>query len=178
MQKNVAIKKALAKKYPESVILITTADGRGRTNIMSVGWYTIVSSDPWMILVGIDTAAYTYTLIRKTRAFNVAFPDETMARAVLHAGTVHGYQRNKLKETGLITQPALKIDAPLIAEAVANFECRLVKILQPGDCPLFIGQIVAAHIRRKPGARRLYTVAQGYRLRGVRPVAARRESAP
>jgi len=170
MQKQTPIEKALECKYPESVVLITTADGRGRTNIMSVGWYTIVSSEPWMFLVGIDSGAFTYDLIRKTREFNVAFPDETMAAAVLLAGTVHGHQRNKLEETGLRTQPAIKIKAPLIAKAVANFECRLVKTLKPGDCPLFIGEIVAAHVRGTSGARRLYTVAKGYRLDGVRPL--------
>jgi flavin reductase (DIM6/NTAB) family NADH-FMN oxidoreductase RutF len=169
MQKQTPIPQALERKYPEPVVLITTADGRGRTNIMSVGWYSIVSSEPWMFLVAIDSGAFTYDLIRKTREFNVAFPDETMAGAVLLAGTVHGHQRDKLQETGLRTQPAIQIKPPLIMDAVANFECRLVKILKPGDCPLLIGEIVAAHVRRKAGAHRLYTIAPNYRLEGVRP---------
>jgi flavin reductase (DIM6/NTAB) family NADH-FMN oxidoreductase RutF len=28
---------------------------------------------------------------------------------------------------------------------VANSECRLVQIIKPGDCPLVIGKVEAAH---------------------------------
>ncbi len=169
MQKTTSIEAALNRKYPEPVVLVTSGDIRTRANVMAVGWYTLVSSEPWMFLIGVDTGAFTHDLIRKYREFTVAFPSESMSRSVHFAGTVHGHRRDKIREAQLAIQPATQIRAPLIADAVANFECRLVRTLHPGDCPLFMGEIVAAHVARQSTRHRLYTVAPGYRLQGVRP---------
>jgi hypothetical protein len=105
---------------------------------MAVGWTGIASGEPLMFMLGIDDGAYTYEWIRATRSFVVAFPSERMGAAVLHAGSVHGRGRDKLAEAGLATAPALRVPAPLLADAVANFECELVDVVKPGDCPLMM----------------------------------------
>lgn len=170
MQKETSIAKALGRKYPEQIVLVTTAKPGGGANIMAVGWIAIASEEPLMFVLGIDAGAYTYKLIRKTKQFVVAFPDEKMARAVLFVGTRHGQNLDKIAATRLRVQPAARVKAPLLADAVANFECRLVAIYQPGDCPLVIGQVLAAHENTKKGLRRLYTVGPGYKMAGVRPL--------
>ena len=100
----------------------------------------------------------------------VAFPNEKMAKATLIAGTRHGHKRDKIIESGLATQKASKVKAPLISDAVANFECTLVAIYKPGDCPLIVGKIVAAHENGQKNVKRLVTAGPGYKLTGVRPV--------
>jgi flavin reductase (DIM6/NTAB) family NADH-FMN oxidoreductase RutF len=137
--------------------------------VMAVGWTTTVSFVPPMLLVGIDGGALTCANIRKTKEFVVALPHEGMAREVLFAGTHHGRKTDKFKETGLRTQAAAKVKAPLIADAVANFECKLVEITRPGDCPLIVGRIVAAHENGKPRLKRLYYWYKGgFVLKGVK----------
>ena len=168
MQKKAKIEKALERKYPEQVVLVTTRGPKGNANVMAVGWAAIASSDPWMFVLGIDAGAYTFQLIKKTKQFVVAFPHEGMGTQVLHAGSHHGRGRDKLSEAGIATQRAGKVRAPLIADAVANFECRLVRVIQPGDCPLVIGEVVAAHVNEYRCLHRLYTVAPGHVLGGVR----------
>ncbi len=168
MQKKVELPRAFARKYPEPVILVTTRSPAGRPNVMAVGWHMVASSGPWMFALGIDDEACTYELIRNTKEFVVAYPNEKMAKAVLHAGSHHGRGRDKLKEAGLATQKASRVKAPLIADAVANFECRLVKIVRPGDCPILFGKIVAAHENRNPKVKRLLVVGKNYRMAGVR----------
>lgn len=168
MQKKTSIEKALARKYPEPVVLVTTRAPGGRANVMAVGWITMASSDPVMFALGIDDEALTYSLIRRTKQFVIAFPHEKMAREVLYAGTHHGHAIDKLAKTGLATQKAVIVRAPLLADAVANFECRLVRTIRPGDCPLIIGRVVAAHANTRTSLRRLYNVGKGYRLAGVR----------
>ncbi|MDD2598092.1 MAG: flavin reductase family protein [Kiritimatiellae bacterium] len=171
MQQQEIIENALRLKYPEQVVLVVTCGRDGRKNVMAVGWTAIASGDPLMFMLGIDDAAYTYELIRATQSFVVAFPSEGMAAAVLHAGTVHGHKRDKLAESGLATTPALRVPAPLLTDAVANFECELVEIVQPGDCPLVFGRVVAAHTNTDPSLRRLYTVGPGHTMGGVRVAA-------
>lgn len=173
MQKKTEIEKAIELRFPEQVVLVTTRNPEGKANVMAVGWVALASSAPLMFVLGIDDGAYTYELIKKTRQFVVAFPNEDMAKEVLHAGSVHGHNRDKIVETGLAIEKAEIVTAPLIADAVANFECELVEITRPGDCPLIIGRVVASHVNIDFSLKRLYTVAKGHVLAGVRPVSTR-----
>jgi flavin reductase (DIM6/NTAB) family NADH-FMN oxidoreductase RutF len=170
MQQPTTIAEALKLRFPEPIVLVVTRRMDGRANVMAVGWTGMASGDPPMIMLGIDAEAWTYTLVRETRAFVVAFPSETMGHAVLHAGSVHGHKRDKLAEAGLQTEPARYVLAPLLSDAVANFECELVTIVQPGDCPLIFGRIVAAHVHQNRDLKRLYTIGPGHCLGGVRAV--------
>jgi len=170
MQQRSTIAEALKRRFPEQVVLVVTRAHDGHSNVMAVGWTAMASGDPPMFMLGIDAEAYTYSLIRETRTFVVAFPSERMGAAVLHAGSVHGHERDKLGETGLRTLAASQIPVPLLADAVANFECELVEIVQPGDCPLIFGRILAAHVNVDSNLKRLYTVAPGHGLAGVRIV--------
>jgi len=170
MQQQASVDEAIARKYPEPVVVVTTRSRDGRPNAMAVGWVAIASSDPLMFVLGIDDGAYTFELIQATRQFVVAFPEENMAAAVLHVGSHHGRGRDKLAECGLAQEPASRVAAPLLADAVANFECELVDVYRPGDCPLVVGKVVAAHVNRDSARRRLYTVAPGHVLKGVRPI--------
>lgn len=168
MQKITILKKASARKYPEQVVLVTTKSRKGKTNAMAVGWVAIASGDPMMFVLGIDDGAFTYELIRQTKEFVVAYPGEKMAKQVLYVGENHGHDRDKIKECGMKTQKAVKVGAPLVADAVANFECKLVDIFQPGDCPLVVGKVVTAHENRNPAMKRLCTVGAGHKMGSVR----------
>ena len=122
-----------------------------------------------MFILGIDDGAYTFELIRQTEEFVVAFPSEQMASQTLFAGTHSGREKDKFAEAGLSVQDGTAVKAPLIRDAVANFECMLLQVVKPGDCPLVIGQVVAAHVNEDETVRRLYTLAKGYVLGGVLP---------
>jgi len=170
MQKQTEIEKALERKYPEQVVLVTTKNKEGKNNVMAVGWVAIASDEPKMFVLGIDEQACTYQNIIETKQFVVAFPSEKMSKETLFAGSVHGYRRDKIKETGLKIQEASAVNAPILVDAVVNFECLLVEITKPGDCPLIVGKVVCAWENTDRQLKRLYTVGKGYKLAGVRPV--------
>jgi flavin reductase (DIM6/NTAB) family NADH-FMN oxidoreductase RutF len=50
------------------------------------------------------------------------------------------------------------IDSVLLADAVANFECRVVSEMQTGDHVIFVGQVVASHVNEDASRKRLYSV--------------------
>jgi flavin reductase (DIM6/NTAB) family NADH-FMN oxidoreductase RutF len=167
MQKQVQPGEAITRKYPEQVVLVTTRTPAGKANVMAVGWVCVASSDPLMFVLGIDDSAYTYELIRESREFVVAFPHEGMVRETLLAGSLSGRVHDKFAKAGIAEQPAAAVKAPLMADAVANFECSLVEITKPGDCPLIVGRVVAAHVNTDEKLRRLYTVGVNLKLAGV-----------
>ena len=170
MQTPCPIEKALARKYPEPVVLVTTRFANGKPNVMACAWVALASSDPWMFVLAIDAESRTYKLILKTKQFVVAFPHEGMDQETKYAGTHHGHGQDKLAEAGLAAQAASKVKAPLIRDALANFECQLVETHHPGDCPLIVGQVVAAHLHRAPGLQRLFVTGPKHRLGGLRPM--------
>ncbi len=169
MQTKSETAKALELRYPEGVVLVTTRSQEGMPNAMAVGWIMLASEDPVMFALGIDDASFTYELIRQSKQFVVAFPAEDMGSQTVHVGSQSGRGRDKLAECGLKTQAGSVVQAPLVADAVANFECELVTIVKPGDCPIVIGSVVAAHVNERSGVRRLYTLAPKHVLGAIMP---------
>ena len=164
MQKQCSISEAWERKYPEQVVLAITKSKDGRVNVMAIGWVCIVSDEPPMFLLGIDDPAYTLELIRENREFVIAYPGKSMAKETLYFGTVHGHDIDKGKVSGLKFEPASTVDVPLLSDAVANFECRLVTEYRPGNCPLVVGEVVTSHVNTDESVLRLINAGKGYKL--------------
>lgn len=164
MQQQVPVEKALERKYPEQVALILTRSPEGKINLMAVGWITLVSDDPFMFLIGVDHPAYTLELIRSTGEFVIAYPSREMAKETLFAGTVHGHNIDKGKESGLKFLPGTGGKVPILADAAANFECQLTDEFCPGNCPLIVGKVTASHINPDLSIQRLMNCGKGYQL--------------
>ena len=164
MQKSVSINEAWQRKYPEQVVLAITKSSDGRINAMAIGWVTLVSDEPPMFLIGVDDPAYTLELIRENKEFVIAYPSKAMAKETLYFGTVHGHNIDKGKESKLAFMPASKVDVPLLADAVANFECKFVAEYRPGNCPLVVGEVVASSVNTDESVQRLINAAPGYKL--------------
>ena len=164
MQKISTINEVWQRKYPEQVVLVITKNSANKINVMAVGWVAIVSDDPVMYMLGIDDPAYTLELIREHKEFVIAFPSKAMAKETLYFGTVHGHNIDKGAESGLEFVPASQVNVPLLADAVANMECKLVTEYRPGNCPLVIGEVIASHVNTDKTVERLVNTAPGYKL--------------
>lgn len=167
MQIQVTAAEAWARKYPEQVVLAITQNEQGRVNLMAIGWICTASDEPPMFVMGIDENAYTLELIRQNKEFVIAYPSENMAKETLFVGTTHGHAIDKGTKCGLTFSEASQVNVPLLSDAVANFECRLVDIVRPGDCPLVIGEITAAHVNADESIKRLYNLGKGYQLGNI-----------
>ena len=163
MQKPSSITEAWDRKYPEQVVLAITKSKDGRINLMAIGWVCIVSDEPPMFLLGIDDPTYTLELIRESKEFVIAYPSRSMAKETLYCGTTHGHNIDKGKISGLKFEPASTVDVPLLSDAVANFECKLVTEYRPGNCPLVVGEVVASSVNTDDSVLRLINTATGYK---------------
>lgn len=164
MQKQSSITEAWDRKYPEQVVLAITKSKDDRINLMAIGWVCIVSDEPPMFLLGIDDPAYTLELIRESKEFVISYPSRSMAKETLYCGTTHGHNIDKGKISGLKFEPASTVDVPLLSDAVANFECKLVTEYRPGNCPLVVGEVVASSVNTDDSVLRLINTATGYKL--------------
>jgi flavin reductase (DIM6/NTAB) family NADH-FMN oxidoreductase RutF len=166
MQKIVRFEKAYKTKYPEQVVIVIAKDKNGKANPVTLGWTMIASYEPFMMAIGVYKGHYSIKCIRHSKCFTIAYPSSDMAKAALFFGEHSGRDTDKFAQFNTKTVPAKKIDSVLLADAVANFECRLVKKIATGDHITFIGEIVCAHINTKK-KKRLYSLGTGHKLGAV-----------
>ncbi|MFZ0033815.1 MAG: flavin reductase family protein [Sedimentisphaerales bacterium] len=176
MQKKVEYEKAIKTKYPEQVVIAVAKDKNGKANPVTLGWTMIVSGEPPMMAIGVYKGHYSVKCIRHSKCFTLVYPSSDMDKAALFFGSHSGRKTDKLAEFARLrvsrresrrqackTAPAKKIDSVLLADAVANFECRLVKQIPTGDHITFIGQVVCSHVNTKR-KKRLYSLGTGHKL--------------
>jgi flavin reductase (DIM6/NTAB) family NADH-FMN oxidoreductase RutF len=161
MQTEVSLQQAMIRKYPEPVSLVIVKDERGKYNPMPLGWMMMTSREPPLLAFSVGVTRYTLGQVRQAKEFVIAFPPSTMGREIFDYGTNSGRDVDKFADTPVRTQPATRIDCVLLADAVANFECRLVGEMATGDHVIFVGEVLASHANRDEQVRRLYSIAQG-----------------
>jgi len=170
MQKEVSYSDAKRVKFPEPVHISIIRDKHGKYNPISMAWAMFTSIDPPMVAISIGFERYSYEAIEHSGEFVFVLPSESMGDMVRFFGSTSGRDIDKLKASGIATQPATKIDNVLLADAAANFECVVKSKVRSGDHMIYAGLIVASYINTEPEAlHRLYSVDHRV-FSGVKPV--------
>ena len=168
MQVPAEYEKAITRKYPEGVAIVIAKDEQGKYNPITVCWVMRTSHEPPILAVSIGLTRYSLGAIRRSGEFVVSILSTGMAADALFHGTKSGRDLDKLAECGTKTQPASEIDGVLLANAAANFECRLEGELLTGDHVIFAGRVVAAHMNADAAVRGLYALGNE-QMGGVTP---------
>jgi len=131
--------------YPYTVALVGAKSGE-KINFMSCAWHSALSFNPPLFGVLISKKRLTHSLISEAGEFSVNFLSNDQARIAAIMGRKSGREVDKIQLAGVhLAEPAV-IQSPLIAEAYAALECRLVECRPYGDHDLFVGQVVAVQI--------------------------------
>ncbi len=131
--------------YPRQTVLVTAA-GSDKSNVTAVAWIMPVSEKPPMLALSLHNTSMTLDLLCSSMDFAVAVPTEKMKDAVLLCGTTSGKYIDKFEEAHLTQVKAKKIRAPLILEAAANVECRVISYTNAGDHSIVVGEIAEVHM--------------------------------
>jgi len=166
MQTAVRYEEAVARKYPEQVVVAIARDANGKCNPIALGWMMYCSSEPPLVAIAVNLGHHSTPAIRHARAFVLAFPSEAQAEDTAFFGSVSGRDVDKLAVRGTATQAADKIDGVLLSDAVANLECVLQGEYITGDHVIIVGRVVAAHLNEDAGVKRLYNLGGG-KLGGI-----------
>jgi len=122
--KNFPLSKAFQLIEPGPVVLVTTAYKK-KANVMTMTWHMVVEFTPLIACI-ISPGDYSFSALRKTKECVIAIPTVDIINQVVYIGNCSGQDTDKFKIFNLTPQPAKKVKAPLIAECVANIECRVV----------------------------------------------------
>lgn len=126
--------------YPMRTYLVVSGRLGDEVDVMAADWITIVSAKPFIIAVAVAPTRYTFKLIKRFGEFVVSVPSIDMVRDVWVAGSEHGPQ--KIARMRITFEKARSIGTPVIREALANLECRVVGEHSYGDHVLFVASVV------------------------------------
>jgi len=136
---------------PGPVLLLTTAH-RGRANVMTLSWHTMMEFEPPLVGCVVSKADFSFTALRLTRQCVLNIPAAELAPAVVGCGNRSGRDVDKFKAFGLTPLPASMVGAPLIAECHANLECRVIDTRLLNRYDFFVLEVIAAWIDPLPKA--------------------------
>ncbi|ACK50257.1 flavin reductase domain protein FMN-binding [Methylocella silvestris BL2] len=80
----------------------------------------------------------------------INLPTTRLTDTVVRIGNTSGAEIDKFAEFGLTSEQGEKVDAPLIDECHANFECRLHDDALVDKYNFFIFEVVKAHVAPSP----------------------------
>lgn len=133
---------------PESCVFVISTDVNGRPSGMIAGWNMKCSLDPPLYAVALSKQGYTHKLIRQSREFVIAVPNQDLEKALKLFGSTHGDETDKFRETGIEIEKGKYVRSPLIKNATINFECVLENEIESGDHIIFIGRILRSCINQ------------------------------
>jgi flavin reductase (DIM6/NTAB) family NADH-FMN oxidoreductase RutF len=134
---------------PGPVVLVSSAH-KGETNIMTMGWHTMMEFSPALVGCVIAESNHSFDLVLKSRECVINLPTVDMAKTVVDIGNTSGADIDKFETFGLTAVAAKRVKAPLIGECHANFECRLYDARLVKRYNFFVFEVVAAHVAASP----------------------------
>lgn len=141
---------------PRPIAFVSTAGEDGVYNVAPFSYFTLLSSKPAVVGVGIARnrdggKKDTLVNIEFTKDFVINIVTESLAEAMNQASGEYPSDVDEFKEIGLKPAPSDLIRSPRVAESPINMECRLMQILQFGETPriqsFIIGEIIMVHVK-------------------------------
>lgn len=130
---------------PGPVVLVATAH-QGRANLMTMSWHMAVEVEPPLIACIIGPWDFSFRALRKTKECVIAIPTVDLAPKVVDIGNCSGQDVDKFDAFKLTPKPAKLVAAPLVAECLANIECRVKDTSMVNKYGMFILEGVQAWI--------------------------------
>ncbi|HEY2967003.1 MAG TPA: flavin reductase family protein [Casimicrobiaceae bacterium] len=134
---------------PGPIVLVSSA-WRGESNIMTMGWHMVMEFEPSLIGCYIWDENHSFELIKRSKECVINIPTVDLASVVVGVGNSTGAEIDKFATFKLTPVRGARVEAPLIKECYANFECKLVDLSLIRKYSLFILEVVKARAAISP----------------------------
>lgn len=137
---------------PRPIAFVSSRSADGRLNLAPFSFFNGVSSHPPVISVAIGQKAGgqpkdTLRNILDTREFVVNMVTQRIAKAMNQASAAYPFGISEFEQVGLTPVPAVKVQAPRLAESPVSLECTLLQALPipESTTTLVLGSVVWVH---------------------------------
>jgi flavin reductase (DIM6/NTAB) family NADH-FMN oxidoreductase RutF len=134
---------------PGPIVLVSSA-WRGETNIMTMGWHSIMDFVPSLVGCMISAGNHSLNLIKRSGECVINVPTTASTAIVIGIGNCSGASVDEFKKFKLTADPATEVEAPLIRECYASFECMVKDDRLVSQYNFFIFEVVKAHVAPRP----------------------------
>lgn len=131
-------------------IVLVSSQWQGTTNIMTMGWHMVMEFSPALFGCYIWQENHSFEMIRRSRQCVINLPTVDLIDTVVGIGNCSGAEVDKFEKFKLTPVAGQEVDAPLIKERYANFECKLASGGHINKFGLFIWEVVKAHVANSP----------------------------
>ena len=144
------VKKTVLRMIPYGLYVLTAQGKDGAVGAATVNWVTQASFTPPLVVVGVKTDSGVHGLIKESRAF---------ALNVLGKGQqamAYTFFKPAAREGDRISGEPFRAGttrAPILENAPAFIECRLVETVDRGDHSVFVGEVVDCGMTKAPDGR-------------------------
>ena len=128
-------------KHPAIVAIAIVKCSEDKFNLITIEWFMRTSIKPPMFAISIGHSRFSYECLQKFRFFNLCFPSRELAKETLLCGTKSGKDIDKLKITGLDWFKGRLAQLPILKDALANYECKIITQVKSGDHTIFVGEV-------------------------------------
>ena len=133
--------------YPLPAVMVSTADKKGNSNILTVAWTGTVCTNPPMAYISVRPERYSYHMIKESGEFVINLTTKKLIRATDYCGVRSGRDVDKWKECRLTKSSAKSLKyAPVIEEAPVNIECKVKSIQELGSHHMFLAEVTAVQV--------------------------------
>jgi flavin reductase (DIM6/NTAB) family NADH-FMN oxidoreductase RutF len=127
---------------PGPIVLISSA-GKGKTNIMTLGWHTVMEFSPSLVGCVIANSNFSFEMIRKSRECVINVPSAELVDEVV-VGNCSGDEVDKFERFHLTPVQSAEVAAPLIRECFVK--CRIADGRLINTYNFFIFEVLQAHV--------------------------------
>jgi flavin reductase (DIM6/NTAB) family NADH-FMN oxidoreductase RutF len=143
------MKKTALRMIPYGLYVLTAESASGAA-AATVNWVTQASFAPPLVAVGVKTDSHAHAVIKESNAFalNVLGKGQqamayTFFKPAERQGSTISGEPFRAGTTG----------SPILTNAPAYVECRLVASVEKGDHSVFVGEVVEAGVSKNPEGR-------------------------
>jgi flavin reductase (DIM6/NTAB) family NADH-FMN oxidoreductase RutF len=124
-------------------VYVVTTRVNDTINGMTASWVSQVSLSPLLLMVSIAPPRYTHDLIQKSRVFAI----NVLTAEQVDLGKRFGYKSGRqVDKFAGMEHTVAKSGAPVLPQAYAYFDLKLVNAFSAGDHTLFVGEVLDAKI--------------------------------
>ena len=134
-------KVSMATKHPARVALAIVKDKDDKFNMITLEWFMKTSIKPPMFAISIGHTRYSHDCLQNFRFFNLCLPSKEMTDVSKLCGSKSGRDIDKFEETGVKWFAGRLAKLPILKEAKANFECKIITQVRSGDHTIFVGEV-------------------------------------
>lgn len=122
--------------------VMATVGNMESSNIITVAWTGILSSDPPRTYISVRPSRYSHKLLSENGEFVINLTSEALAYATDYSGIYTGAKVDKFEKLALSKVASKEVAPPTIEGAPVALECRVFEVLHFGTHDVFMADIV------------------------------------